>query len=94
VEQEQDRAVTALTAAEAAGRLAVHAWAALEQGQTGEAMRLLGEITEVTSHAIEQAGLDETQAAQVRRGARQLVNPRIGWAPIDAGSTAPPPNAA
>ena len=70
---------TALTTVEATGRLAVHAWAALEQGNATEAMRLIGAMSDLMSTTMAEANLDEERAALVRTAARDLVNPVIGW---------------
>lgn len=72
--------LAALTSVEATGRLAVYAWAALEKNDPGEAMRLLGEITQMAASAVGNAGLDEEQSARVRQDARDRVGPLVGWA--------------
>lgn len=69
----------ALAAVEASGRLAVHAWAALEQGHVDEAMRLLGAISSLTAGTIEQVEMTPERAAAIYAAARDLVNPVIGW---------------
>jgi hypothetical protein len=71
--------LSALTAVEASGRLAVHAWAALEMGDRDEAMRFLSEIMQMSTATIEHAGLDEDSSTLVRNEARDRVGPLVGW---------------
>lgn len=82
--EHSEQVVAALTAAEVAARLSVHAWVALERQDSVEAMRLLAEVATVTAAAQQGADVDEETAAQVAKAARAVVNPLIGWSPTVA----------
>ena len=68
-----------LVAVDACGRLAVHAAAALEMGDTAQVMALLDEIARTCASTVEALG--EAERATVRAQARAHVNPLIGWVP-------------
>ena len=71
------RTERALTTVEIAERLAVYAYAAIERGDTEEAMRLLAELTDVTTTTTCSLVKDQRLSDRISKHARERVA-RVG----------------